>query len=442
MCSHHPCVIIVPKRGGCLLANVQKYTKANVQGLSIHWDRKTEIHANKDIDVERSHLNYDLCQKEGDSLSRLNQRLEEVHCLNRKDVKQCASWVVTLPEELKGKSEAEQRLFFEKTYAFLTDRYGGEKNVISANVHNDETTPHMHFAFVPVAYDPKNDRDRVCAKKVVSRKDLQSFHGDLDAFLKAELPHIYQGGILNDKTIGIDTVKDLKKHADEIQKQKEQQKADATAEMKVFKEPKQVLKKIEASAKKTILGNKVTLPPEEFNKLKDLSVSSMKLQYHYEKRLSAATEKNEELEEKYYEADRRADNAEFQFGLLEKETDKLKEHRTDAIVYKSMLQDINRNLEISETEKKGRLILHNLENGHKPKNREEGEQWLSILEENKEANTIPKKRLEGFIERLKAFLNKILGKERKYSLEGLKRQSEQSKQRKQPKTQKNRGTER
>ncbi|MEV4914689.1 hypothetical protein MRBLBA1_005708 [Bacillus proteolyticus] len=106
-----------------------------------------------------------------------------------------------------------------------------------------------------------------------------------------------------------------------------------------------------------------------------------------------------------------------------------------------MLQDINKDLEISDTEKKGRLILHNLENGHKPKNRKEGEQWLSILEKNKEAKTIPQKRLEGFIERLKEFLDKILGKDQKFSLTGLKRQSEQSKQTRRPKTQKNRDIE-
>lgn len=194
------------------VANVQKYTKGNVQGLSIHWDRKTENHANKDIDNSRSHLNYDLCTKEGDSLSRLNERLKEVHCLNRKDVKHCACWVVTLPGDLKGKTPEEQRLFFKKTYTFLTNRYGGEKNVITATVHNDETTPHMHFAFVPTMFDVKRNIDKVCAKKVVSRKDLSSFHGDLDTFLKAEIPHIYQGGILNDKTIGIDDVKLLKKH--------------------------------------------------------------------------------------------------------------------------------------------------------------------------------------------------------------------------------------
>ncbi|AZJ24836.1 hypothetical protein CT694_36060 (plasmid) [Bacillus wiedmannii bv. thuringiensis] len=93
-----------------------------------------------------------------------------------------------------------------------------------------------------------------------------------------------------------------------------------------------------------------------------------------------------------------------------------------------MLQDTNKHIEISELEKKGRLVLFNLENGHEPKNQKEGEQWLSILEENKKVKTIPQKRLEAFIERLKVFLDKILGKTREFSLERLKRRSEQLKQ--------------
>lgn len=424
------------------MAHVQKYTKGHVQGLSIHWDRKTKNHSNQDIDNERSHLNYDLCEKEGDTLSRMNQRLSEVHALKRKDLKVCADWVVTLPENLKGISKKEQREFFEKTYEFLVNRYGGEKNVLSANVHMDETTPHMHFAFMPVVWDEKKQREKVSAKEVLTRKELKTFHQDLDTFLKQEIPHIYKEGILNDKTIGVDTVKDLKKHAEEIQNQKDQQKADATAEMKVFKEPKQVLKNIEASAKKTIFGDKVTLPSKDFEKLKELSVLSMKVQYQAGKRMDAAAEKIEELEEKYYKADRRADNAELQFGLLEKEVDQLKKHRTDAIVYKSILQDTNRHIQISELEKKGRLVLFNLENGYEPKNQKEGENWLSILEENKKAQTIPQKRLEAFIERLKAFLDRILGKGKEFSLEGLKRLSEQLKQKSEPKIKRDRGMER
>ncbi|WP_326257328.1 MobV family relaxase [Bacillus toyonensis] len=246
------------------MAHVQKYAKGNVQGLSIHWDRKTENHSNQDIDNERSHLNYDLCEKEGDTLSRMNDRLSEVHCLNRKDVKVCADWAVTLPESLKEIPENEQREFFEKTYEFLRDRYGGEKNVLSANVHNDETTPHMHFAFMPVVWDEKKQREKVSAKEVLTRKDLKTFHQDLDKFLKKEIPHIYKEGILNGKTIGIDTVKDLKKHSEEIQKQKDAIDAEYKGyEQKIEKQMQSVDK--ELKSKKNELLNLSEALPQTFN---------------------------------------------------------------------------------------------------------------------------------------------------------------------------------
>ncbi|AGC39301.1 mob protein [Bacillus thuringiensis] len=246
------------------MAHVQKYTKGNVQGLSIHWDRKTENHSNQGIDNEQSHLNYDLCEKEGDTLSRMNDRLSEVHCLSRKDVKVCADWVVTLPENLKGISEKEQREFFEKTYEFLTNRYDGEKNVLSANVHMDETTPHMHFAFMPVVWDEKKQREKVSAKEVLTRKELKTFHQDLDEFLKKEIPYIYKEGILNDKTIGVDTVKDLKKHSEEIQKQKDAMDAEYKGYEQKIKKQMQFVDK-ELKSKKNKLLNLSEALPQTFN---------------------------------------------------------------------------------------------------------------------------------------------------------------------------------
>ncbi|WP_205417714.1 plasmid recombination protein, partial [Escherichia coli] len=85
----------------------------------------------------------------------------------------------------------------------------------------DETRPHMHFAFMPVVWDEKKQQAKVSAKEVLTRKDLKTFHQDLDEFLKKEIPQIYKEGILNDKTIGVDTVKDLKRYSEEIQKQKD-----------------------------------------------------------------------------------------------------------------------------------------------------------------------------------------------------------------------------
>jgi len=244
------------------MAHVEKYTKGSVQGLSIHWDRKTKNHSNQDIDNKRSYLNYDLCEKEGDTLSRMNKRLSEVHCLNRKDVKVYADWVVSLPQNLKGISEKEQCEFFEKTYEFLTNRYGGEKNVLSANVHMDETTPHMHFAFMPVVWDKKKEREKVSAKEVLTRKDLKTFHQDLDKFLKQKIPHIYKEGILNEKTIGIDTVKDLKKYSLKIEEQKEAMDAEVKIKEKDLKRKIQSLDKEFENKKEKLLDLSEQLPQE------------------------------------------------------------------------------------------------------------------------------------------------------------------------------------
>ena len=40
-----------------------------------------------------------------------------------------------------------------------------KENVISAYVHFDEVTPHMHYAFVPVVEDKKKGGYKLSAKK-------------------------------------------------------------------------------------------------------------------------------------------------------------------------------------------------------------------------------------------------------------------------------------
>ncbi|PFE91683.1 hypothetical protein CN325_24545 [Bacillus thuringiensis] len=411
------------------MAHVQKFTAGSVNGLSIHFDRKTVNHSNKDIDIERSHLNYDLRNNSDglDTRSRMEERLKEVYCMKRADVKPMAVWVLTLPEELKDKNAEEQKAFFKAGYDFMKERYGGEKNVLSANVHNDETTPHMHFAFMPVVWDKKNQREKVSAKQVLTRVDLKSFHQDLDKHLKETIPEIYQGGVLNEMTYPVKDVAELKRHSKDFEQEIKRQKEEMIADLKVFKEPKKVLEKIETSAKKAMFGDKVSLPSDEYDKLKNLAISSVKTKYQLDKVKDLSDATIQDLETRVQLADQRADNAVMQFGLLEKEVDKLREQQKNAIIYQSMLQDTNRDLEISDTEREGRWILFKLEKGHEPRNLEEGEHWLSVLEKNKRDKTIPEKRLEGFIGFLKGILDKLLGKDKKFSQEGLKSLSEQSK---------------
>jgi len=433
---HSPCVMLI-KNEVFEIAHVQKFTKANTQGLSNHLDRKTKNHSNEDIDIERTHLNYDLCEKEGDTLSRLNERLEEVYCMNRKDVKVCCSWIVTLPENLKDAPDEHQRKFFEETHGFLTDRYGGEKNVLSANVHNDETTSHMHFAFVPVVWDGKKEREKVSAKEVITRNELKAFHQDLDKHLKTKIPEIYREGILNGKTIGLEDIQTIKKYSEEIEQEKEKMAAD----LGKFKEPKKVFEKVDGAAKNVRFMDKVILPKKEYGQLKELSLSSIKIHNQFERYKSDAKEKIKSLEESTEELGGKNKNLEQQNTKLKEQNQTIQKGRIEqqrkAVVYKSILEDKEPDLEISELEFKGRLILHSLERDGMPKSKEEGQHWLGILEENKKNETIPQNRLEKVMDKLKLFLDKFIKrvKTADFSLDGLKEKDKEIKQ--QPKRRRN-----
>src|SRR5699024_12435414 len=61
-------------------------------------------------------------------------------------------------------------------------------------------------------------REKVSAKEVLNRNELKSFHQDLDNHWKERIPQIYQKGVLNDKTIGVEDVPTLEKHSKESER--------------------------------------------------------------------------------------------------------------------------------------------------------------------------------------------------------------------------------
>lgn len=206
------------------MANAKKYTRASVGHLCAHFERRRDEEGNyinfgnQSIDPSRTHLNYNLAQNDqsDNQVAFIQKREKEVHCLKRRDVNVMATWVITLPKEMQLLNANEQRRFFESTYEFLADRYGRE-NVISAYVHMDETSPHMHFAFTPVRYNEKKQRYQFDCKQVLNRKELQTFHADLSRHLEKEFGR--DVGVLNGATIGNGlSVTDLKKLNKEVAK--------------------------------------------------------------------------------------------------------------------------------------------------------------------------------------------------------------------------------
>ena len=188
------------------MAHLEKYTAAATGHMVAHYDR-THSSSTSNIDESRTALNYDLAAADQPlpALDFLHKRMSEIKVLKRANINVMCDWVITAPESL---TPEELPLFFNECYKFLNNRYGKE-NVITAPVHMDETSPHIHYAFVPVVTDKKKGIPKLSAKECITRKDLNTFHPDLTKHMTAVFGRDI--GILNGATAGGNkTIKQLK----------------------------------------------------------------------------------------------------------------------------------------------------------------------------------------------------------------------------------------
>lgn len=172
-----------------------KYQKSAVSNILMHSDRGIDSldiheHSNENIDKSRTHLNYDLKERGGQTAyvyykERIDRIAEETKQRTgkniRKDAVTLCSWVVTSPKDLSPDKLPD---FFKVCYAWFSERYG-EDNIVTAVVHMDETTPHMHLQFTPIIEN--NGVRKLCAKDIETRKTLSTAHQKLQKRLEQAL---------------------------------------------------------------------------------------------------------------------------------------------------------------------------------------------------------------------------------------------------------------
>lgn len=99
--------------------------------------------------------------------------MRELNLSPRKDAVVMNSFVVGSDKTFFDKLSKMQRyMFFEDCTKFFAERYGKE-NIISAVVHLDETTPHMHLNLMPITSDR-----RLCSKQLFDKPQLQKLQTD------------------------------------------------------------------------------------------------------------------------------------------------------------------------------------------------------------------------------------------------------------------------
>lgn len=263
-----------------LVARMQKMKAGNLVGMGNHNQRLTDNHSNKDIDTERSYLNYDLVNRTDNYKTDIQQFINDNKSSSRavrKDAVLINEWIITSDNHFfKDKDDKEIKDFFEQSKDYFAEKFGDE-NIRYAQVHLDETTPHMHLGIVPF-----NAENKLSAKTVFNRQVLQAVQDELPTYLQERGFNLERGEKGSErKNLSVPEYKamreDLKKI--ETEKQKTQAKlADTKKQLDKIK-PRDN-KKI--ASKPTLLNkNKITVDKSDLADLEQRAVTSDA--YNFEK---------------------------------------------------------------------------------------------------------------------------------------------------------------
>ena len=155
---------------------MEKYKRGDIVGIERENERDENYKStrNPQIDKSRTHLNYHTLPHEKKYLAFIDERIKEL-APKRKikdDAVLITSFILGSDKEFFGGISPEtQKQFFDDCTEFFAERYGKE-NVVSAVVHLDESTPHLHFNLMPVT------GGRLCAKELFDRTALRDLQTD------------------------------------------------------------------------------------------------------------------------------------------------------------------------------------------------------------------------------------------------------------------------
>ena len=215
------------------MAHVAKFKQHALGHILRHYERglgedgKPIKYNNQSIDLSKSHLNYRLSpERNTTQLECVNQLIDKYCQRKRKDMVAMVSVVLTLPKNVEPEHERE---FFESAYSALKKFFvsDNEDFIISAYVHKDEVSPHIHFSFCPIVYDKAKKRYKFSAKELVSRKKLQDLHPYLEKEIGKDFkkygytPQIITGELSTRKNLPIEKYKEYATLISELEKSTE-----------------------------------------------------------------------------------------------------------------------------------------------------------------------------------------------------------------------------
>lgn len=396
------------------VARMEKMKSDNLVGIGNHNQRRFSNHSNKDIDVSKSHLNYDILDKvksyKTDIEGYINANKSSKRAV-RKDAVLVCEWIITSDSDFfESMSPADTREYFQTAIDFFAERYGS-KNLMYAQVHLDERTPHMHLGIVPFDKDNK-----LTAKTMFDREALQYIQNELPRYMNERGFKVERGRAGSEaKHLTVQEYKDVQK---EIKKQSEVLDGvkKELESVKNVTRTKDFLDELDSKSKKTLLGNDVKISQEDYQELKeqllgaDKSLLEMdKLKQHNQKLSRSIYDLRDELDDSKAYADRLYDKNHSLKEQIKHLDSSLGDFEMAQIAYQDALSR-----ELSKDEIIARYICHAVELGNIPEDESDIEYYIDALNSVEIDDNTLKNRVEKVIDILKNVLENVLEFFRKF----------------------------
>jgi hypothetical protein len=140
----------------------------SASGLEAHHERmKDSYESNPDIQTAKSSYNIHLIEPEGRYNREIKSRIEAAQQANPKcrvkqnSVRFVDTLITASPTFFYRRTREDVERYFKTALRFIEEKVS-ERNIVSAVIHMDEATPHLHLIFVPLTED-----DRLSAKEII-----------------------------------------------------------------------------------------------------------------------------------------------------------------------------------------------------------------------------------------------------------------------------------
>ena len=204
------------------------YKMKNLAGIYRHNERKNTHYSNKDINKQNSKLNYSIKDpystyekifkdmKNNYNLQGMIKKVSNVMC----------EFIITSDKEFFDNiGEQETKRYFQTAYKFVANYNNlGEDFIVSAKVHMDESTPHLHILFVPVVH--KKDREGkeiskiACSEYWKGKDSYKRLQDNFYSYMIKSGFNLERGNIEKNKHIEIEKLKEITNY--ELQKYEKQ----------------------------------------------------------------------------------------------------------------------------------------------------------------------------------------------------------------------------